>query len=294
MRTEKVGLIEVRKGNKSQRILTLFLSCLLILLPLQNPLKAQTESTDMPVSENKFDKKFLLKFKYDFKEVFLSPKNWHGRDFITFSVILGTGAVVYALDQDLYDWVQERRSSASIDVSPYISKFGNGVYLAGLIAGLYASGEIFHKDSLRRTALLSMESFLITGVLVTGLKFIAGRARPDAQETAHHFHPFSLKSRYLSFPSGDAASAFAVATTIAEQSHKIYVDILAYGLASLVAFYRVHDRKHWPSDVFFGSALGYFIAKKICRLNQIKNSEKLSISFELTGKSQSFTLSFYF
>jgi membrane-associated phospholipid phosphatase len=98
----------------------------------------------------------------------------------------------------------------------------------------------------------------------------------------------------MSFPSGDAAGAFAVATTIADRSREIYVDVLAYGLAGLAAFYRVHDKKHWPSDVFTGSLLGYFIAKKICALNRGNNRRHWDILVGLSGQGRSVTLIYYF
>lgn len=72
----------------------------------------------------------------------------------------------------------------------------------------------------------------------------------------------------LSFPSGHASSAFAIATVIAlEYGDRAFVPPLAYGIATLAAFSRVNDNAHWASDVFFGAIVGYLTAKAIIALN---------------------------
>ena len=272
-------------------------SCLLLILFMQvfflssyaNPLLAQSSENDW-----KLDTQFLPRLGYDFKEVITSPKNWDGGDLLTLSAVLGTGALLYSFDRDIQDWVMDNRSSFSKDVSPYISKCGNGLYLTTFMAALYVSGELCENRSLRKTALLSFESFLASSAFVLSLKFAIGRARPSSSERSHSFHPFSIRTGHTSFPSGDAASVWAVMTTVAEQFPKIWVDIFAYSLASLVAFYRIHDNKHWASDAFIGSALGFFVAKKICALNRNENLGKIKVSFYVSGQRQavSFSLNF--
>lgn len=59
-----------------------------------------------------------------------------------------------------------------------------------------------------------------------------------------------------------------MAAVVAAMSDDFFVDALAYGLAGLAAYYRVHDGKHWPSDVFVGSILGLVIGKKIVALDE--------------------------
>lgn len=244
--------------------------------------------------EDKLNKEFLIKFGKDFKKTLFSPKDWNDKDFLTFSAVLGTGVLLYSFDQEIHDWIKDQRSSASDDVSEVLSNFGHGVFLTGLIAALYASGELSDNNSLRKTALLSLESFVTSGVIVIGLKFIGGRARPKTGESKDTFHFFSTKSSYNSFPSGHATSAFAVATTIADQSENAFIDISAYSLAALAALSRVHDNKHWFSDVFFGSAIGYFVAKKICSLNRSQNSPKLEVGFSFREGKQSFSIFLHF
>ena len=272
-----------------KKAIPFFLALALILLSQQNLLLAESSS-----SEYKLNKEFLLKFGKDFKETLFSPKDWSKRAFLTFSAVLGTGALIYVFDQEIQDWVQDRRTSPSDDISEVVRNFGHGTFLAGFIAALYASGELAHNTSLRKTALLSLESWLTSGFVVWVFKVVIGRARPSTEDPKNTFHMFSGKSRFHSFPSGHSASAFAVATTIADQTDEVLIDILAYSLATSVALSRVHDNKHWLSDVFIGSAIGYFVAKKICVLNRVQKSAKFRVGFCFQEGRQAISLSLCF
>lgn len=274
---------------RERRILSFFLALALILLSHQNFLLGESSP-----SEHKLNKEFFLKFGKDFKETLFSPKDWRKRDFLTFSAVLGTGALMYAFDQEIQEWAQDQRTSTSGNVSKVVRKLGEGPFLIGLIGGLYATGELAKNNSLRKTALLSMESWLTSGFIVWVFKVVVGRARPSTGDPKDTFHMFSGKSRFHSFPSGHSASAFAVATTIADQTEIILVDVLAYSLATSVALSRVHDNKHWLSDVFIGSAIGYFVAKKIGALNRNSKSAKFRVGFCFQEGQQGISFSLCF
>lgn len=250
----------------------------------------QAQTPPETASSDRLDASYFKKFALDFGDVITSPARWGNGDVLKFSALVGTGLLIYGFDKEIFDWVQRQKNTASTDASTVISKFGNGGYLTAFMAALYVSGEIFDSPDLRKTALLSLESFLTTTAFVLALKVAVGRARPNTGESSHSFYPFSFSTGHTSFPSGDAAGAFAVASVIADQSPGVLVDALAYGLAGLVAVYRVHDRKHWPSDVFIGSALGYFVGKKIARLNEKNPSADYHVAFELTPGRQAITL----
>ncbi len=277
-------------NNLPKNLCVFILLGILFFSPSQNILFAETSSDD----EDKLNKEFLLNFGDDFVEVLVSPKNWKGRAFLNLSAVLGAGLLLYSVDQDIQQWVQDHRSSSSEDIFKTITNLGDGVVLIGLMTALYVSGEVSDNNSLRVTALLSLESWLTTGIIVRGLKSVVGRARPWTGESSHSFHPFSTRSRFASFPSGHASSAFAVATVIADQSKKVYIDILAYSLATMAAFSRVHLDKHWASDILVGSAIGYFVAKKISALDRNRDSKKVKLSFQFSRQRQAFSLTYYF
>ena len=180
------------------------------------------------------------------------------------------------------------------DIWESVTNIGNGAFLGGLLASYYVVGEIFKLDNMRKIALLGVESFVISGVLVGFLKFSIGRARPFTGESRATFRPFSSASRYYSFPSGHATSAFSVATVIAEHSKEFLIDVTAYGLATLVAMSRIQKNKHWVSDVFVGSVIGFLIGKKITQLHRGDNAERLNIGIQLGRQKQVFSLRYTF
>lgn len=240
----------------------------------------------------KLDRAYLQRIPADCWTVWTAPARWRGRNFLTAAAVVGTTGLLLAFDGEIFDWIQEHKTTASVDASGIISKFGNGGYLAGFLAVLYGGGEIFDSRSLRKTALVGWESFLAAAGVVTAIKIVAGRARPYAGEGPDAFHPFSFQGKYASLVSADAATAFAVATAIDANSESFLIDALAYTAAGLAAFYRVHDRKHWPSDVLAGSAIGYFTARAICALN--RGGDSVRISFEGGRDRRSVTLTFAF
>jgi len=219
---------------------------------------------------------FVRQIGRDFVGVCASPKDWRSRDILTALAVAGLGAAIITQEEDLRSWVLKNRTSASQDASSLIRPLGDGGVLAALTLGLYAVGEVADRPGLRRTSLLGLQSFLTSSVFVTGLKTVVGRSRPRAGAGNTDFHPFSFTSSRTSFPSGDSSGAWSVATAIADQTDNAFVDVLCYGMATLVAAWRIHDDKHWASDVFIGSAIGYFTAKKICRLHDRRDGPSFS------------------
>lgn len=121
----------------------------------------------------------------------------------------------------------------------------------------------------RKIGYFALLALLLELILVSGiLKPIVMRVRPF--EVAN-FDILIPVPRGSSFPSGHAASAFAMAGTfflfIKDKKRWIFL-----GLAALMAFSRLYVFVHYPSDVLVGSLLGFGIAYGLYR-NQTKISE---------------------
>ena len=101
----------------------------------------------------------------------------------------------------------------------------------------------------------------VAGVGALAIKEIVGRPRPiQTPGESDDQHPFS---GYESCPSGHAAVSFALATAINRESSWRGTPWITYPLATLVGWSRVHDGKHWTSDVVAGAALGIWTAHKV-------------------------------
>jgi membrane-associated phospholipid phosphatase len=90
-------------------------------------------------------------------------------------------------------------------------------------------------------------SFEVTVIITNLLKWSVGRERPNKQSTT-------------SFPSGHTSGSFVVAATM-DELYGFRVGLPAYVIAGLVGIERIHDNKHWLTDVFAGAALGTVIGR---------------------------------
>ncbi|GIT57323.1 MAG: hypothetical protein Ct9H300mP18_07520 [Candidatus Neomarinimicrobiota bacterium] len=110
----------------------------------------------------------------------------------------------------------------------------------------------------------STTSAIIGNVLCTyGLKFVSGRVRPDG-------------SNRRSFPSGHTSSSF-LAATIAHDLYGRKVSAPAYVLAGLTGLSRIHDDKHYLSDVIFGASLGIALGRGLVKIYKRRLFKKLTM-----------------
>ena len=155
----------------------------------------------------------------------------------------------------------------------FVNNYGNLYYQLGISGSIYAIGLISDSKKLRNTARLTVESFIVSGLITTVLKSIIGRARPYAKEGNQSYHWFQTNDAYLSFPSGHSTIAFAASTVFANQLDTWWGDVLFYGLASGTAYARMHKDAHWFSDVLLGGSLGYLSAKAILKAHDCQQKD---------------------
>jgi hypothetical protein len=117
--------------------------------------------------------------------------------------------------------------------------------------GTWALGRMMDKPKLSHLGMDLLRAQALTEIMVEPVKFATRRERPDG-------------SNSQSFPSGHAAITFAAAAVIERHlgwKHSIW----AYGIASYVAASRLHDNKHYLSDVVFGAAVGSIAGRTVTR-----------------------------
>jgi membrane-associated phospholipid phosphatase len=138
-----------------------------------------------------------------------------------------------------------------------VSNAGSGYAVAGAAGAFYLIGWAAHDTRARETGLLSAQALLNSGIVVTAIKQISRRARPNAGDDRGVF--FTEGS---SFPSGHTIQAFTLASVVAhEYSDHKWVGWAAYGLASAIGISRFTAQRHYLSDVLVGGALGYAIGR---------------------------------
>lgn len=202
----------------------------------------------------------------DTKYVISAPTRWDKVDWIKSSFIIGTTCGIMAQDETIQAEVQSLRTTTSERIATLIEPFGaEGAIIA--LASLYLTGAVIRDTTLKKVALLSAESALISGFIVSILKMSIGRSRPYKEEGAFRFSPFNIHSENHSMPSGHTGAAFGIASCISEECSNPFITIISYSTAGLVGLSRIHDNKHWASDVFFGAVLGVSVGKTIAKLH---------------------------
>ena len=158
-------------------------------------------------------------------------------------VLAGGGAaaaVAHIWDDDLADEVETSvRFNDALQPGNAYGSFPMQVVVG---VGIYSAGWLFDSSKLAVAGADVMRAQLVSQVWVQALKFTVQRTRPDGSDD-------------YSFPSGHSASAFATAAVL--QRHFGWkLGVPAYVVAGYVATARVHDNRHYLSDVVFGAAMG--------------------------------------
>jgi len=165
-------------------------------------------------------------------------------------------------DGEFREETQEARSRTSNSIASVGNTFGDWRMIAPALGAGYLAGEIAGSNAIKGTILRAGAAVALATGISSGLKYTIGRNRPDVAGSNLEFRPFSGSN---SFPSGHTAAAFAIATTIADQTTDGWSDYLLYGAAGLTAISRINDNRHWTSDVLIGGLLGHLSAKWIGR-----------------------------
>lgn len=124
----------------------------------------------------------------------------------------------------------------------------------GIPAGIAIAGFINNDKKLQRDALYMGSAFVVSSITTQGTKRIIDRKRPF--ETYSFIVKRDDESGGLSFPSGHTSSAFCTATSVALRYRKWYFVAPAYLFATSVAWARMYQGVHYPSDVFAGAVIG--------------------------------------
>ena len=163
------------------------------------------------------------------------------------------------IDFAVLDFIQANLRAPWLDsVMVFLSTIGEG----GIIWFLFAIPMLFFKKS--RTCgvvmILSMGAVLLLGEF--GLKNIIGRVRPCNVNT--EIEMLVRRPTSFSFPSGHTSSSFAAATSVFLWNKKLGIPLLV--LAFLVAFSRLYNYVHFPTDVLAGMLFGITVSVLVYHL----------------------------
>jgi membrane-associated phospholipid phosphatase len=165
-------------------------------------------------------------------------------------------------DRGFREETQEHRGATSNSVAKVANSLGEWRFVIPALSAGYLAGELAGSRDLKRVILhAGAAAALATGV-TSSLKYTIGRTRPSFAGDPDQFRPFSGAN---SFPSGHTAVAFAIATSIADETGDSWSDVALYSAATLTAMARVNDDRHWASDVLIGGLIGHLSARWVSK-----------------------------
>lgn len=174
---------------------------------------------------------------------------------IIICILLGLSVVSWLwFDEAVVQWVSRQdRSWYDRPLAGAYVQLGKGWVLVWLVA-LAA----FYRG-LRPGPVGVLIALAVAGILVGPLKPLVGRIRPEPAIAIQEGRAITLSpSARHSFPSGDAAAAFAAAVTLAYMVNRQWKVFALLVGASAIAALRVLSLNHYPSDVLVGAGIGVF------------------------------------
>ncbi len=160
---------------------------------------------------------------------------------------------LYSIDFAILDFIQNTMKCIFLDyLMAFFSYMGNvgGIWIITAIIMM-----CFRKT--RATGVMLICA-LLAGVFIgeVGLKNIVARERPFVVNDDIILN--IMPPMGYSFPSGHSCSSFAAATALFMKNKKIGIG--AFVVAFLIAFSRLYNYVHFPSDVLCGIILGIVVA----------------------------------
>ena len=167
----------------------------------------------------------------------------------TYAVLGGAGLLAFAVhnqDPDVNAHFQGSNTKW-FSAGKYL---GQSYTIGGAAFATYLIGRVRKNDKASHIGIDELRALLESELIVQGLKYTVRRDRPDGTG--------------YSFPSGHATDSFAAATVLARH-FGAKAAIPTYTLASYVAISRLHENRHYLSDVIFGAGLGYAVGHTVTR-----------------------------
>lgn len=158
-------------------------------------------------------------------------------------------------------WIQNNVRVSALDaIMPYISKVNNAGVLA--IATVVV---LLLLKKYRNVGITALSSLFVEFILVNVLlKQLVCRTRPFYVNDALQY--LGTLPKDFSFPSGHTGSAFAVATVMLMCMPKKY-GVTAIVVAALIAFSRLYNGVHYPTDVLAALVIG--VLTSICAVKVV-------------------------
>ncbi|MFA5880183.1 MAG: phosphatase PAP2 family protein [Candidatus Margulisiibacteriota bacterium] len=204
----------------------------------------------------------------DFWQYLISPVKWDTGQWLTFLGISGATYLIVLNDRNILQWATTQTPSSVKDVFNFFYPIGDWKKAMVGVGGLYLVGMTIQDKKLQQTSYLALKSFIFSSASAQGLKTLFHRHFDSDLDPYKWDGPkFDLSVSERAFPGGHASTIWAIATVYADQyGNDLILSSLIYAIATCSSLASITKGEHWPSDVFFGAALGFFTAKSVIYL----------------------------
>jgi len=166
-------------------------------------------------------------------------------------------------DQKIQTWWQDRRPPQSIIRTADV--LGDFEFHVPAVLAFWGAARLAHNARLTATGAALAEGYLVSKALTMTLKTTVRRQRPD-------------RSNRLSFPSGHASGAFALATVITCR-HGPEVGLPFLSLAAFTTAMRLAQQKHYLSDILVGAAIGVAVGRAAAGVHRLPQASKPGLKY---------------
>ncbi len=214
-----------------------------------------------------------LMFKFDpnlESKGYFIPLSLSNRELIAFAAATSLGLVIFQRDQEIMNFIQDHKSEKTAKLATVGNMFGADI-IPPVAIGSYFLGAVLDNGKLKQLGLFTVTAGLATQAITEGFKKSFQRVRPNGDMGPYAFGQEGNNS----FFSGHSSGAWSFATVIAEvyKEDHAWVPFVSYGLAAVTSYARMHDRKHWMTDVLAGAIVAHLVTKAVIRLHKNDGSE---------------------
>ena len=250
--------------------------------------RCSSESIEYSATPKLTPQDFLTITKESKDKSYFIPLSINDNDSLLLLSALSLGTIVFSSDRQIMDFVQTNKTERTQEVANVANLFGREAVFP-IVAGAYFVGVVMKDNKLKKVGLFAVSTGLATQLVTDIFKRSFGRTRPNKADSPYDFgNPSGF-----SFFSGHTSAAFSLATVIAEvYKDKPVIPYLAYGVATLTAYARMHDNKHWATDVLAGAVAGHLVTKILMRTWENKTSSGGLIVTPMMGRGYGLQLSY--
>ena len=205
-----------------------------------------------------------------------------------FGIVVGLGGIAYLADNAARDGARGAGAQGS-RVLDALTDFGNAYGSPGVVGlgtAMWLGGLVANRPTIAASGLRAIKTITVSGFVTQAIKNAAGRARPDVPPNRRDDWQLLRGARtpggdYESMASGHTTAAFAFAAAVTAEvklrapEHARLVGITTYGLAALTAYSRMHDDRHWLSDVTVGAGVGVVTGWAITRWHATRPDNRI-------------------